>query len=246
MTQAATSNASPAPATSSHHFIIRDPLATTRTDDAVHPLAVAPVRLALDALAYEAGPLGMLDRPLVEPVDLELQPVVVQVDEQVALKNVRRLVGEVAAAKVRVHRQSAEVRDAAAAVRDVVTEDPRAPPVAVLLDLDHEPPGLPGLRHGLLDLGLHVFARMGANDREIGLDVFVRSELRVELRVVRARPPEPEAVAGEDLAHGAAGTASACRRRRNATPEPSAVPMRISTRPAIAWTVIGSSSNSAP
>ena len=48
---------------------------------------------------------------------------VVQVDAQVAPEDARRLIGEVAAA-VRMHGQSAEMSDAAAVVRDVITQTP--------------------------------------------------------------------------------------------------------------------------
>ena len=43
--------------------------------------------LATDTLAREARPLGVADRSLVEAVDLQLEPVVAEVEEQVALEN---------------------------------------------------------------------------------------------------------------------------------------------------------------
>ena len=85
------------------------------------PFAVAAVRLALDALPHEAGALGVAHRPLVEPVDLELEPVVANSSDQVPLEEPRRLVGEETAPEIRMDRQPAEPRDSAAFVR---TEKP--------------------------------------------------------------------------------------------------------------------------
>ena len=53
--------------------------------DRVLPLTVAQVRLALDALADPARALGVGDRPLVEPVARELEPVVADLEQEVAL-----------------------------------------------------------------------------------------------------------------------------------------------------------------
>ncbi len=108
-------------------------------ENAVHPLAVAPVRLPLDAFADEAGPLRMLDGALVEPVDLELEPVEVEVEQQMALKETSRVVGQAAAPEVGVHREAAEIRDSAAPVLKVEAHHAGAAPLAVLLDFDHEP-----------------------------------------------------------------------------------------------------------
>ena len=61
-------------------------------EDAVRPLAVPPVRAATDALADEPGPLGMADRALVEAVDLQLEPVVAEVTDEVQLEQACGLV----------------------------------------------------------------------------------------------------------------------------------------------------------
>src|SRR5260221_7520345 len=53
-------------------------------------------------LADEARPLGVRDRALVEPVDLELEPVVAEVEDQVALEQARCLVRDPPAALLRV------------------------------------------------------------------------------------------------------------------------------------------------
>src|SRR5207249_622292 len=69
-------------------------------EHAVHPLAVAVVGLAADSLAHEAGPLGVAQRPLVEAVDLELEPVVTVVEEEVPLEDARRAVRDPPAPEV--------------------------------------------------------------------------------------------------------------------------------------------------
>src|SRR5436853_4451538 len=66
-------------------------LAYEPVDHSVDPLAVAVVRLAAYAFLDPARPLGVAHRALVETVDLELQPVVAQVEE-VAVEEPRRLV----------------------------------------------------------------------------------------------------------------------------------------------------------
>ena len=81
----------------------------------------------------------MLDGALVEPVDLELEPVEVEVEQQMALKETGGVVGQAAAPEVGVHREAAEIRDPAAPVLKVEAHHAGAAPLAVLLDLDHEP-----------------------------------------------------------------------------------------------------------
>src|SRR5437868_11181991 len=85
-------------------------------EDAVDPLAVPLVRPPPDALADEADPLRVAHRPLVEAVDLELQPVVVEVEEEVPVEHPRRLVGQTLPAKIGVHGEPIQMRDPAAAV----------------------------------------------------------------------------------------------------------------------------------
>src|SRR5688500_15791616 len=114
-------------------------LADEPEEHAVDPLAVAPVRLALDAFPKEARAFRVLDGALVETIDLELEPVVVEVEQEVALEESRRLVRKPAPPEVRMHRQAAQVRDPAALVRDVEAHHPGPAPLAVLFDLDHEP-----------------------------------------------------------------------------------------------------------
>ena len=94
-----------------------------------------PVGLAADAFAEETGSLRVRDRPLVEAVDLELEPVVAEVLEQVPLELPRRLVGDVPAAEVRMDGEATEPGDPASAVLDLEAHDAGALPV----DLDEEP-----------------------------------------------------------------------------------------------------------
>jgi hypothetical protein len=81
-------------------------------------------------------------RALVEAVDLELEPVVAEVEDQVPLEQPRGLVGETTAAEVRMHRERAEVRDPAALVGDLEAHQPGRLPV----ELDHEAAELLRLR----------------------------------------------------------------------------------------------------
>ena len=78
---------------------------------------MAVVGLPPSPLAHEAGALRMLDRALVEAVDLELEPVVAEVVDEVALEDPGGLVGDPAAAVVGVDGQAAQARDPAAPAR---------------------------------------------------------------------------------------------------------------------------------
>src|ERR687888_2388752 len=85
-------------------------------EHAVDPVTVPPVGAPPDTLADEADPLRVAHRPLVEAVDLELQPVVVEVEEEVPVEHPRRLVRHAATAEIGMHREPEQVRDPAAAV----------------------------------------------------------------------------------------------------------------------------------
>src|ERR687885_973961 len=109
-------------------------------EHAVDPVAVPPVGPSPNALADEADPLRMAHRPLVEAVDLELQPVVVEVEEEVPVEHARRLVGHPTAAVIRMHGEPVEVRDPAAAVRHLERHAAGEPPAVAgpVVDLDHK------------------------------------------------------------------------------------------------------------
>src|ERR687884_1680624 len=111
-----------------------------RVEHAVDPVAVPPVGPPPDALADEADPLRVAHRPLVEAVDLELQPVVVEVEEEVPVEHARGLVRNPPAAEVRVHRKPAQVRDPAPTVLHLELHGPGALPARPVVDLDHEAP----------------------------------------------------------------------------------------------------------
>src|SRR2546429_1523503 len=111
-------------------FLRLEILAHQAVDHTVDPFVVAPVRLAAHAFAKEARTLGMLLRALVEAVDLELEPVEAEVEEQVALKELRRFIRQPAAAEVGVHRERAEVRNPAAAGGGPQPPPARRPPPA--------------------------------------------------------------------------------------------------------------------
>src|SRR5919198_1694887 len=95
-------------------------------EHAVDPVAVPPVGAPPDTLADEADPLRVAHRPLVEAVDLELQPVVVEVEEEVPVEHPRRLVRNTTTAEVRMHREPEQMRDPAAAVFFPQYPSPRA------------------------------------------------------------------------------------------------------------------------
>src|SRR5581483_4402803 len=128
-------------------------LAHEAEEHAVVPAAVPPVRLPLDALTDEADALGVAHRPLVEAVALELEPVVAEDVEELPLEEPSGLVGQPAAAEIRVDRQPLALRDARVTAGDMEAERPCAAPRPVLLDLDHEASEVPRLGVRALDRG---------------------------------------------------------------------------------------------
>src|SRR6266511_107076 len=156
-----------------------------------------------------------------------------------ALEGPRSVVGEVASTEVGVNGEAPEVRDPAAAVEDVEAQHTRAVPAPSLLDLDHKTPAVFRLSARPLDLVEQRIAVARANGGQVGIDVVVGRELEQEVDIVRSCPAQAEAVARDRLAHGAVATA-APRRGMRSTPEPKAVPVRISASPTIAETVIAS------
>ena len=79
----------------------------------------------------------MADRPLVEAVDLQLEPVVAAFADQVVLEQAGGVVGEPAAAEVGMDRDPADVRDPAPDVRPLARTRARA--LAVELDTSRPP-----------------------------------------------------------------------------------------------------------
>ena len=75
----------------------------------VLPLPVPEVRAPLDAFPHEAGTLGVADRSLVESVAGELETMEAELEDQVALQELRRLGGDPAAAERREDGEAAEV-----------------------------------------------------------------------------------------------------------------------------------------
>ena len=130
----------------------------------------------------------MRARTLVEGVDLELEPVVAELGEQVPLEQARRLVGEPAAAKARVDREPLEPRDPAPLVRDVEAEHPGR----LSVQLDHEAPEALRLGERALDLLDHLLAGRGRVRAEELPHVVVREQLEQEICVSRLRAPQLE------------------------------------------------------
>jgi hypothetical protein len=151
----------------------REVLLDEGEEHAVDPGAVAQVGLAPDALAREAGALRVRDRPLVERVDLELQAVVAELVDQVALQEPRGFVRDPPAAEARVDGEAADLRDPAALVDPFVPE--RAGALAVRLD--HEPSEGDRVDGHPLELGRDLGATPAAAACEEGLDVVVVQQL---------------------------------------------------------------------
>src|SRR5437764_2901871 len=200
---------------------------------AVDPLAVAVVRLAAYTFLDPARPSGVAHRALVEAVDLELQPVVAEVEE-VALEEPRRLVGKAPAAEARVHRERPEVRDPAALVGDLQAHQA----CRFSIQLDHEAAELLRLSLRALDLFQQTRAVARANRGQVRLDVLVGHELEQEVDVSRLGAPDRDV-------HGD-GAATGSRRGNLTAPDPSATPPRINVIPASSCQVSGSPSSSTP
>jgi hypothetical protein len=168
----------------------RQILAKHPEEHTIDPLAVPPIRLTTDALADESGTFRVLDRAYVESVALELQTVVVELDEQVALEKPRGSVGEPAAAKGRVNSEAAEVRDAAPPVRDVEAEHAGGAPAPLVVDLDHESPALAGAFLRAPDFREQALAVSRSNGGEVRLDVLVGEQLHEEVDVLVVCAPQ--------------------------------------------------------
>src|SRR5206468_831628 len=125
--------------------------------------------------------------------------------------------------------ERAEVRDAAAAVRDFEPHQAGGLPV----DLDHEAAEL--LRAGLraLDLSGEPFLVARPDDGQVLHDVVAVHQLEQKVEVAGLRAAEG------DFAHGE-GAATGSRRGNRTAPEPNATPPRISTIPASSCQVSGS------
>jgi phosphoribosylformylglycinamidine synthase II len=177
-----------------HHVVVEesDPVGHVeifpyqRVERPIDPIAVAPVRLPTHTLEPEAGALRMPLRPLVEPVDLELEPVVAEILNEMALQVARRLVGHTLPAVVRMHCETLEVRDPRTAVLHLETHRARTSAV----DLDHEAAVRGRIRLGSFDLGCNRLVVVRRPPAEKGLHVRVIHELDEEVDVVRTRPSD--------------------------------------------------------
>src|SRR5437016_2068843 len=168
----------------------------------------------------------MRDRPLVEPVDLELEPVVAEVEDQVPLQEPCGRVPDAPPAEVRVDGEPLQELDPAAAVPQLEAEHAGPLPFTAILRVDHEPAELLGLGERTVGLVEQVAAVARPRAREKRLDLFVCQQLREEVDILPFRATQPDAVR---LDHGTAP--STARRRTPVTPESSATPSRISARP---------------
>src|SRR5262249_13581496 len=158
--------------------------AEEREHHAVRPVAVTEVGLSLDALAHEAGTLGVSDRALVEAIDLQLEAMKAELDQQAMLEQPGRSVRDPPAARGRVHRQPFQARDLRSRVHGLESE----PTGALAVDFDHETTELARLRHGAFDLGAKRIAIECSAAAEERLDLLVVEEAEEELEVIASRP----------------------------------------------------------
>src|SRR5439155_21322209 len=188
----------------------------------VLPLAVTQVSPSLDALAHETDALRMTDRGVVEAVAGELEPVIAELAQQVALEQTRALVGDPTPAEGRMYGKDLELRDAVHVARLAKAHRPRALAVKIE-DQSAEPLGLAQRALDLVGDGVSVSGPAAAEER---FDLAVLVELLQPVDVVGRGAPERD--------HRAGATASRSRNRaRTARGErlPSATPTRISARP---------------
>ena len=140
-----------------HHVVVQESdggghveiISHEREQHAVCPGAVAPVGLSPHTLAPEADALGVPLRPLVEPVDLELETVVAEIPNEMALQHARRLVGHALPAVVRMDCQALEVSNPRTAVLNLEPHHARTRAV----HFDHEPSVRRGISFRSFDLG---------------------------------------------------------------------------------------------
>ena len=125
----------------------------------------------------------MLDGALVEAVDLELQPVVAEIRDEVALQSVGGIVGDPAAAIGGMDGEPFEMGDPRAAIGEL--EPHRAGPFSVVLD--HKAAEVVRLALRALDLHGDVGAILRRDGTEERFDVLVTDELVEEVHVVRVR-----------------------------------------------------------
>ena len=218
--------------------------------DPVHPVAVTPVGLAANTLPLEAGPLEVAEGGLVEAVDLELHPVVVEVEDQMPDEELRRRGRESPPAVGGGEHDRVQEGDPAAAVGNVEGQHPGE----LALDLEHEPAVQLGLLLRAANLLLQLVALSRRDGRHERLHLLVAGKSRHEPHVGRRRAAKAEGPPLERGAHagGHAGSISGSawrrrrRRRRPSAPDPSATPARISTSPSAAFSVTCSSRISAP
>ncbi len=184
-----------------HHVVVQESdgrghleiISHEREQHAVGPGAVTPVGLSPHTLAQEADALGMPLRPLVEPVDLELETVVAEIPNEMALQHARRLVGHALPAVVRMDCQALEVSDPRTAVLHLEPHHARTSAV----HLDDEPAVRRGISLRSFDLGRDRIVVASCPSTEKGLHILVIHELDEELEIVRTRPPD-----GDHQGHG--------------------------------------------
>ena len=198
-------------------------------EHAVDPLAVAAVRLPLDALADEARALRVPHRALVEAVDLELEPVVAELVDEVALEEAGGGVGDPAAAEVRVDREPAEP---ATRLRLFETAKPIAPARSPSTSTTKRPKSSGSARP--LDLLEQLLARRRAEPTGTGRRRRASSARRGSRRRRAGRGGSRRSRPGRLGDLGAPPEAD--------TPEPSETPKRISPSPTSIATVTSSPS----
>jgi hypothetical protein len=177
-----------------HHVVMQESdggghveiISHEREERAVGPGAVTPVGPSPHALVQKADALGVSLRPFVETVDLELEPVVAEIPNEMALQQSGRVVGHALPTVVRMDCETLEVSNPRTAVLHLEAHYARTSTV----HLDHEAPVRSGILSRPFDLGrdrIVVASRAPAEER---LHVFVVHELDQEVEIVQTGPPD--------------------------------------------------------
>src|SRR5579859_3384898 len=143
-------------------LLLRELVLQHREEHRVLPLVVFQVRLPLHALAYVADAFGVRDRTLVEPVDLQLEPVEAELAEHMPLEQPRDLVADLAAAEARVHREPPALDDPVPLAHHPVRGAARR----LAVDLGDEPAELLGSARREVDVVPDVVERVAGAAEE--------------------------------------------------------------------------------
>src|SRR5262249_56848280 len=130
----------------------------------------------------------MPDRPIVEAVAGELEPVEAEVEDEESLELPGGLLRHPTPAEVGVHRQPADARDAVRVADELELHRPRA----LAVELDDHRPGQLRLLERTLDLHAHGLAIAERLAGEEGLRLLPVQQVDDPVDVVEARAAKPD------------------------------------------------------